>query len=350
VIDTLVHPFPRTSGALRDYMPQPWRERPFPEPHRYLFPAPTGDPPYGEWREDARPDGALPACEPAIVHRHLDAIGAERAILLPLTRGLLADVDMGNVICRATNDWLAASWLDDERFAGSIRVNPRDPAAAIAEVERWAGDPRMVQVAIPLEAHQPYGQRHYFPLWEAIAELGLPVAVRADGGSGADFHTTPNGYPHQFAEFAVLYPLNYMYHLSSQIAEGVFERLPDLRFVFTDGGHDVLIPLLWRMDMDWPISKIETPWLRRLPTDYLGAHVRFVTSRLEGPIDAAVAAAWVELSDATTLLLFGSRFPHWTGTAAASWGEGYDDAARRQVLADNATRFYPGLSAAPAGT
>ena len=368
MIDTLVIPFPRNGNDIRQYMREPWRTRPFPVPHRYLFPAPTGQPPYGEWQASARGGGvtdqdvgalkrtnlvylardaaALPASDPQVVIEHLDAIGAEQAILMPLTRGIAPDVDMGSVICAATNDWLADTWLgeregeDGGRFLGTIRVNPRDPVAAAREVQRWAGDGRMVQVGVPLEAHAPYGQRAYAPLWETIAELDLPVAVRADGGSGVDFPPGPNGFPHLFIEYASLRSMNFIYHLTSLICEGVLDRHPNLRFVFTDGGHDVLLPLMWRMDMEWPIAKSETPWAAKLPSEYLEPHVRFTTSRLEGPSDPAVAERWRQRSDAAELLMFGSQFPHWTGAAGEPWGHDADPGTRQRVFEDNARRFY----------
>ena len=47
IIDAVAHPVVRRADELRVYMPEPWRSRTFPPPHRYLYPAPTGIPPYG---------------------------------------------------------------------------------------------------------------------------------------------------------------------------------------------------------------------------------------------------------------------------------------------------------------
>jgi len=177
-------------------------------------------------------------------------------------------------------------------------------------------------------------------IWAAAAEAKLPVAVRADGGSGADFFPTANGFTTTFAEYASLYPLNYAYHLTSLIAEGVFARLPDLRFVFLDGGHDLLLPLMWRMDLDWAISKSETPWLVTKPSDYLVDHVGFITSRLEGPVDPEVRSEWLEYSDARSLLMFGSHFPHWTTTSPAELSREISEDLTSHVLRRNACEFY----------
>jgi predicted TIM-barrel fold metal-dependent hydrolase len=177
IVDCAVHPAPRHPDDLRRYMREPWRSRPFPGLQRYFFPAPNGD------FDPAA--GPAPGSDPDLVRRHvLHDRGARAAILLPRTRGLLPDLDLAAAVCAATNDWLAAEWLERPGFYGSIRVSPGDPAQAVAEIERWAGHPRMVQVAVPMQAHHPYGQRMYAPIWEAAARHGLPVAVLIDGGAG----------------------------------------------------------------------------------------------------------------------------------------------------------------------
>jgi predicted TIM-barrel fold metal-dependent hydrolase len=329
---------------IRNFMDEPWRSRRFPGPFRYLHPAPTGEPPYGEFLKDARSPDALPASDPIKVGRHLDELGVGRAILIPLTRGLLPDTDVGNAICSATNLWLTETWLgewnQEKRWLGSIRVNTRDPEAAVKEIERWAGHPSVVQVAVPMEAHSPYGQRHYFRIWEAASAYGLPVAVHADGGAGADFYTSPNGYPRTYLEYHALYPMTFIYHLASLIAEGVFERLPDVRFVFADGGLDLLAPLMLRMDTDWPISRIETPWVTRAPSDYLREHVRFCSARLEGPSDPAIRQEWFEVAGIGELLMFASNYPHWTTNAASHLFPELTPENRQRLLKDNASAFY----------
>jgi predicted TIM-barrel fold metal-dependent hydrolase len=280
-----------------------------------------------------------------LFEQYMASHGISRAVLLPLTRGYLPDADLNSVICAATNDWLAATWLGPwngaGRYLGSIRVNPDDPDAAAAEIERWSGDPRMVQVGVPMESHQPYGQRRYFKIWETASRYSLPVALTADGGAGVEFTPTALGYPRYYIEYGAMSPLNFIYHLASLIAEGVFERLPGARFAFTAGGHDLVMPLLWRMDMDWMFSRSETPWVKRMPGEYLRDHVRFCTSRFEAPPQASMLPAWVELTDAAELLMFGTRYPHWSAAAPDGWLEGLADVdVRMRVLGGNAAAWY----------
>jgi uncharacterized protein len=339
-VDCAVHPQPETSDELRRYMPEPWRSRAFPGPERYFYPAPN------EYFRGSVGASGLPGSDPALLARHIFGDGhVDLAVLLPRTRGLNPDLDLANQICAATNDWLASKWLTESnehgRYFGSIRINASDPAAAVAEIERWAGDPRMVQVAVTMQAHRPYGQRFYHPIWEAAAAQHMPVAVISDGSLGVEYFPSPVGYFRFHAEYSSFYPLNFYYHLSSLIAEGAFDRYPALRFVFVDGGSDLLMPFMWRLNNNWRASRAETPWVSRLPTDYLSRHVRFCTSRMEGPPDPAQSTVWAEVSDSPTLLMYASHYPYWLyATPLEAVSRSLPDDMRHRILGANALEIY----------
>ena len=314
-----------------------------------MYPAPTGEPPHGEFLASARPEGAdpldLPGSDPLFVRRQLSKNGVEAAILIPLTRGLNASSNHSTAICAATNDWLAANWLgeanEDVRFYGSICVNPRDPEAAVAEIRRWGEHPAMAQVVVPMLVHVPYGQRIYHPIWAEAQAHGLPVAVRSDGGSGLEFPPTPVGYPRYFIEYSSFNSVNFGTHLASLIAEGVFEKYPQLKFVFTDGGQDVLTQLIWRMDTTFPACRGETPWVKRMPSEYLADHVRFVSAKHERPnLEGPALDDWARISRAESLLMFGSHFPHWTTMQPDELFPELSDAVRSRLLRGNAGEFY----------
>ena len=347
IIDCAIHPSVQHRDELREYMQEPWRSRPFPGPERYFYPAPMGD-----FCTGAQGDRGLPGGDPALVSQRLfTEMGVDCAVLIPLTRGLLADEDLGTAICAATNDWMAATWLGKAnshgRFYGSIRVNPGDPEQAVREIERWAGHPAVVQVVVPTQAHRPYGQRVYVPIWEAAARRGFPVAVHADGGAGVDFWPSPAGYYSTFLEYRTLYPTTFAYHLASLIAEGVFDRLEDLIFVFADGAQHMLAPLIWRIDKDWRPTRRETPWTRQLPSTYVRDHVRFCADRFEMPDDQSVLDDWLEITDAQNTLLFASNYPCWDYFDPRSAFKEIEPRIRERILGENARALYgiePGMT------
>jgi len=339
-VDAGVFPQPAHPDDLRKFMPEPWKQRSFPPPQRYHYPAPQG-----EYLESAWPNNGLPGSDPELLSRHVFGDGGvDFAVLVPLTRGILPDLDLANAICHATNEWLADSWLNepntDQRFKGSIRVNPGDPDQAVAEIERWADHPHMVQVAVPLESLQPYGKRMFFPIWQAASKRSLPVFIHSDGGAGLEWAPTSVGYCRHYVEFSALHPINMFFHLSSLIAEGVFERLPDFKVVFGDGGSDMVMPLMWRMDMTWRSTRVEMPRAKSLPTSYLEKHVRFCTQRLEGPEDVATSNEWDRQNAAATLQVFASNYPIWSAGSRDQLEKRLPEALRQQIMSDNSRLLY----------
>ncbi len=358
VFDAAIHPRMLTNTQMYDYMVQPFSGLVYNTPNRFMHPTPTGIPPYGEWLEQSRPHGEIittttgtytarePGSVPARTADYLRENGASQAILNPTLRGLQPAADQGSAICAAYNDWQAATWLqddpDDLQYWGTIRVNPMDPEGSVAEIARWADHPRMIQVGVPIEAHHPYGQRYFLPIWAAATERGLPVAIKAEGGVGVEYYATMTGLPRTHIEFSALHRDRFFFHLASFIAEGTLDRYPDLKIVFYDGGFDMLAPAMWRMDMDWPITRTEVPWVKKLPSDYLRQHVRFITNRLEGPPDSDpdVVVEWAHRTDAVNLLMYGSGYPHWSSSRPGQVLPALDAGDRERILRGNAEDFY----------
>lgn len=341
LIDASAHPTMRRSDDIRDYMPQPFVHYQIPNPDRYFYPAPKSDYLDIAWGQE----GTAPGSDPTRTADYLFGdLGVDIAILVPLTRGLLPDVDLSSAICRATNDWLADIWLGstnkDHRFKGSIRVNPRDPVEAVREIARWKQHPDIVQVAVPLESHQPYGKREFFSIWEAAAEADWPVAVHSDGGTGIELFPSPVGYFHHYIEYASFLPYNGFYHLTSFIAEGVFERLPNLRVVFGDGMGDIVNPLIWRMDSMWHAIRDRTPWVQLSPTEYLLRSVRFCARADEGPTSADQIRPYWAVNHVRDLQMYASNYPFSPLLQASEATNRIDKADAGQFLSGNARRLY----------
>ena len=133
----------------------------------------------GVLRDDARaPDGSAPGADPAFTAQQLlDANGIDRAVLIGgevLGLGAMPDPDAAAIIASAYNDWIATTWLAaDDRYRGNLVVGAQDPALAAKEIRRAAPDERFVAVLLPL-TNILMGQRHYYPIYEAAAELGPP--------------------------------------------------------------------------------------------------------------------------------------------------------------------------------
>jgi predicted TIM-barrel fold metal-dependent hydrolase len=336
VVDTSAYPFFRSNVEFREYLPAAFKYRGIPDVHSTWYQAAGGD-----YHESTYGDG-YPGSDPETLLRHLvEEGGADIVILNPLTRGNLPDYILNSVVCAATNQWLVERWLSvSDRFRGTIRVNPEDVPAAVAEIERWADHPGMVQVGVPLQSREPYGKPQFLPVWEAAASHGLPVAVRATGGAGLDFNPTPAGLARTYPHYVAYFPLNFFNHLASLVTEGVFEKLPDARFVFADGGTGILTPMMWRFDDWWLPHRDRTPWMKDYPSTYLQKHFRFCTTKLDGPFDPELGAKWLELSDLQGLLLHASHYPFWFWGTPGDLPAGITDGQREKVLWQNANDLY----------
>ena len=336
---------------------------PYLEPHfrEYLergeIPGPRGSLPHGHrpWlhpegfkRADVLPpeEGSVGDHYQALRAQLLDRYGLDYAVLTgeeAIEVSTLANPRYATALSRAYNDWMADEWLArDPRLRGSLVVAPQDPTGAAAEIRRIGGHEGIVQVLMSSGSERPYGDPFYDAIWEAAAEMDLPVAAHLGGQGGINANPTGCGPPTFFWEAHALFCETGMGHVASVIAHGVFERYPNARFVLIECGVAWLPALLWRLDTDYKALRKETPWLKRLPSEYARDHIRLTTQPLEQPKDKRHLWSALEAMNGRDVLLFASDYPHWDfdDPTTLELPPGWKD----DVFDGNARRLY-GLSA-----
>ena len=82
------------------------------------------------------------------------------------------------------------------------------------------------------------------------------------------------GYPTYYIENRLARPQMGMAHAVSLIAEGVFEKFPRLKVLINECDQFWAVGLMWHMDADWKSLREQTPWLKRLPSEYFVEHIR----------------------------------------------------------------------------
>jgi len=193
--------------------------------------------------------------------------------------------DLVAALASGVNDWLRAEWLDrDPRLRGSITVAPQSPELAVAEIERLAGDRRFVQVLLPLRGEHPLGRRRLWPVYDACARHGLPVAVRPGGNVGAA--NTPVGWTTHLVEDLASQGQAFQSQVASLVLEGALGRLPDLRVVLVGSGVSWLPSLAWRLDKNWKGLRREVPWVERPPSETIRRSVRLTVRPFDAPPEA----------------------------------------------------------------
>jgi len=299
-IDGCVHPRPASESELREFMAKPWSEYPFSK---------IGEHPLALEFSEQSSETTVASLRKEVLTKE----GHDYAVLVPLTRGLMADSALNSELASGTNRWLASKYLTDaanadSRLFGSIRVNPNDVDAACREIDAWKDDPQMVQVVVSSQSHVPYGDRGYWKIWEKAADAGLPVAVLSDRSSGIEFNPSAAGPVRTSAEWYAARGLNFVYHLTSCVGSGVFEAIPGLKFVFLDGGYEAYDGVRWKLDLGWRTARAESPWVSHEPTRLLAKRVWFCWDELGYQSGGDYPGPMTE-SEWDGELFYGSHYP-----------------------------------------
>jgi predicted TIM-barrel fold metal-dependent hydrolase len=274
---------------------------------------------------------------------HLDPHRIAYAVIQPpgMRVSLTNQIDVGNALAIAWNDWLIDNWLSaDDRYLGSISVNMRDPKEAVKEIRRCASHKQMVQLCICGESDDLYGHRRYHAIYEAAAEHGLAVTIHP-GHEGALRSCTPVGRPSNYFEWHTLIPLTYQAHLVNLITEGVFEKFPTLKFILCEGGIAWLCHTMWRMEKNFKGLRFTVPWLKKLPSEYIFENIRVTTKPLEEPHRPEHLLQIFEMIHAEKTVCFATDFPHWDfDDPDRVFPRNIDPKLLRRIMYDNAAETF----------
>ena len=242
IADGDIHPQRNSYKDLFPYMEARWVEmaKTFGSRPRQAYQAgpayPKGQP--NASRRDAwPPEGGRPGTSLAFMQKQLlDENNIQLGILNPTgdNGASFQNREFGNGVASAMNRWVEAEWLTEPRLKGSIVVPYEDADAAVAEIEKWAGDPRFVQVLMVTRTANPPGQKRYWKIYEAAAAANLPIGVHAFGFGG--YPVTGSGWPSYYIEDMVGHAQSSQSFLTSLVIEGVFERIPNFKLVLIESG------------------------------------------------------------------------------------------------------------------
>ncbi len=299
-------------------------------------------------RADAFPeDGGAPGSSYELLRRHiLDEYGIFRGLLTHdvgeyashLNHYFAAD------LCRAANDWNIDRWLShDERLYSGILAAPSLQDEAVAEIRRLADHPRMAYVALagnPLQ--RPLGDPLYHPIYEAAAEVGLPVGIHV---ASTEFPTIegPAGTKATLIENLSNMGAQAGHYVASLITHGVFEKFRDLQFLFIEYGLSWLPPVVWSLERDYDLLRLESPWVKKRPTEYVHDHIRLSTQPLEAgrPEEARRLIQLLEGVDGIEdVLCFSTDYPHYSMDDYAFIARSLPASWHSKVFCENACAFF----------
>ncbi|MEJ7716986.1 MAG: hypothetical protein WKF31_03130 [Thermoleophilaceae bacterium] len=178
IVDVDVHPVPRSPGEISQYMQMPFRDR-YQGERRSMF----NNPVHGSRLDSVPPGGGPKGSDPDFLRRQLiDEYGVAYAILLPraVLQPSTPTPTSATAIAAAFNDWLADTWLDSTTTTASSRArspiaHQDPPARPRARSSAGPGTRTSCQVMTDSGARAPFGQRQYYPIYEACEQHGLPL-------------------------------------------------------------------------------------------------------------------------------------------------------------------------------
>jgi len=349
IIDCDIHPNLKSATALFPYLPQRWQQHlatygssghgPHAEASAYPLYAPHTS------RRDAwPPGGGLPGSDLGFMQQqHLDPDNVDHGVLLPLFGGTSSrNLELGAALCTAVNDWQIEEFVSREpRLKASIHIPHEDAAAAVAEIERNAGNTGFAQIQLASATMEPLGRKRYWPIFEAAQRTGLPIGIHVGGSSG--HARTGGGWPSFYLEAHYDLIHGMQAQVTSMLLEGVFEFFPNVQVVLVEGGFAWAPSLGWRLDRLWSRMRDEVPHAKRPPSEYMRSNLYYTTQPMEEPENPEEILLTFE-QIGWDRLLFATDYPHWDfDDPKHAFKFALPEGRKRMLFHDNAARLY-GLS------
>jgi uncharacterized protein len=279
----------------------------------------------------------------------MDDQGIDRMALYP-SRGLMEvaawglDPKLAAAIVRASNDW-AEKFVAHvpDRLLAIGQLSLRDVDGAVAEARRCAEQHGFRACFVLPEPPLPgvtLERDYYDPLWAALAELDMALALHNVAGTGLGQLGADRFGDWALPRIAAAFPLESALTLFSFLVGGICDRHPGLRVAVLESGAGWVPQWLWWLDELYErYVGLDTPELSATPGELFRRQC-FVSAELEEPylrhvLDALGADCVVTASD----------FPHPEGSFPDGVREfrartDVTDTEKTAILWDNPRRLY----------
>jgi predicted TIM-barrel fold metal-dependent hydrolase len=353
-VDVDVHQDLASSAEILDYLPSRWHDY-FRGDGRSNFimmpPIPDGVIiQHDNKRTDARPEGGgaySAGTDYETMRRQLlDSEPDYRAILTHQLGEFGGHFNQyfSRALASAMNDWTIDAWLaEDERLFAGIVIPLSEPEEAAKEIRRVASHEQMVGVLLSGNTlGRPIGDPLYHPIYAAAEECDLPIICHVSAVGRPNQSAVAAGGRLNFMGFVVGMSQQAQHYISSLIVHGVFERFPSVKVLFNEFGIGWLPYAVTNLDSAYTMLKAESPWVKRLPSEYLLEHVRLSTQPLEETFEdkEALATLLDTVEGVEDMLCFSSDYPHGTMDDPRYTARRVPEPWRQKVLHENACKLF----------
>lgn len=275
----------------------------------------------------------------------LDGLHVNQAVLFPdhlLSLAMVRDPGFATTLARAYNSWLYERWLNEERsLRGALVVAPQNPTAGAKDIRRRGAEREFACVYLPAAGLKTlYGHERYDPVYEAAAEVGLPVVIHS-------VETVYPAFPFQLEQFrtslavhALAHPLSMVANLVSMLETGVPVRYPELKIGFMEAGTAWIPFIANRLDKEYVERRREVPLLQERPSVTM-RRFYYGTQPIEEPERRGDVVALFDLFDGENRAMFASDWPHHDFDHPQHFfGLPFSPEARRKIMGLNAASFF----------
>ena len=276
-----------------------------------------------------------------LTHRFMDAMGTDYSVLYPtglLSVGL-ATPAMEVALCRAYSRWLMEKIaVKGSRVKVLLQLPFGNPDEAYKLAREFADDPRVAGFHVGSVRYNRVHDNAYMKLYSLIEETGKPLTFHSGFNPNDRFMAA--GDP-----FIVMHALGFtlfnVLHICNWICNGMNERFPRLKVVWTESGLAWVPWVAQRLDSDYRMRSSECPMLTKLPSEYI-QDMYYTTQPMEVPNDLSLLEMTFKVIKAETQLLFGSDYPHWDMELPTVIYDlpFLDEKAKRNILGENARKVF----------
>ena len=277
-----------------------------------------------------------------LVRRFMDAMGTDYMCLFPtgmLSVGLMPQLDVEIALARAYTRWMVEKVLPgDDRVSGLVYLPFNSPDECFKMVQDFGDDPNVSGFLVTAPRYNAVHDNAYMKTYRLIEELDKPITFHG----GVNWNDQLLGNTNRFiVTHALGFTLYNVVHMANWICNGLGERFPKLRVIWTESGLAWVPWLAQRLDNDYRMRSSECPSLRKLPSEYM-KDMYYTSQPMEMPNDLSFLESTFKCINAETQLLYASDYPHWDMDLPSVIYDlpFLDEKAKRNILGENARKVF----------
>lgn len=244
---------------------------------------------------------------PELYIEGMNADGIVGALVYPSNTGQAfrcVDGPLLDAVAKTYNDWIVDEFCAHApgRLRAVVALNPDNVEGSIAMAQDYAKR-GAAAILLPVWPKFPktYDDPKFAPLWDCLAELGLPVVMHL-GANKRAFH-------HEPALDIVVHTTKDI-HVQRSIAclvlGGLFVRHPELQVQASEFGASWIAPLMGQLDRLYELNRKDLPVQfpeGEMPSDHVRRNISLSFQ------DDLVCVRWREIIGVENLM-WGSDYPH----------------------------------------